>query len=114
PARARATSMEHLRSYRHGSFHWLWQPRTRPAMLDLSTALEAAGGLKDTPAGRRSYQQYLVWLQEDEPARKALGFEQMSRGWALGTRDFKRTMVEEHKLIARERSSAAAETREVR
>ena len=43
--------------------------------------LEAAGDLKDRPAGRKSTR-YLEWLCEEDSERKRLGFEKMSSGWA--------------------------------
>lgn len=114
PVRAGVQTVEDLGEYRHCSFRWLLRRRERPSFLDLSTCLEAAGGLKDTPAGRRSYQHYLAWLAEDEPARKALGFEKMSRGWAHGTKAFKQALREEHKVLRQHRASFEAETTELR
>ncbi|MBK8475738.1 MAG: hypothetical protein IPL39_05350 [Opitutaceae bacterium] len=47
--------MGRLSEHRYSSYWYLGQPKLRPAFLDLNTALEEAGGLTDTPAGRRSY-----------------------------------------------------------
>ena len=80
PVRVGVVVMEDLARYRYGSFHWLRQAKKRPAFLNFSTALETAGDLKDTPAGRHSYFEYLSWLAADEPVRKAMGFENMCRG----------------------------------
>jgi len=42
--------------------------------------LEAAGGLADTPQGRKQYAKYLKWLAEDDVARKEMAFGKMCRG----------------------------------
>ncbi len=68
-------------------------PRKRKIFEVVETALIAAGGLKDTPAGRRSYRDYLEWLSGEEQERKKLGFEQMSRGWLKGSKDFRKAVL---------------------
>ena len=40
--------------------------------------------------------EYLEWLCEDEPARKALNFERMSKGWTIGSSGFKKELIKEH------------------
>ena len=97
PVRARICSVRGLRNYRFSSYWNLRRPRSRPPFMDLSTALEGAGGLSDTAYGRRKYEEYLEWLNRDEGARNKLKFDRMSRGWALGTKAFKRTVVEAEK-----------------
>jgi len=52
-----------------------------------------AGELKDTPAGRRKYLEYLGWLAEDEAAQKELRFSEMSKGWLIGAGEFARAMI---------------------
>jgi hypothetical protein len=52
-------------------------------------ALDYAGGLSDTPAGRRKYRDYLGWISETDEEARRLGFEEMTKGWAKGTADFK-------------------------
>ena len=49
-----------------------------------------------TAAGRKKYLDYLVWLAEDEPARKAQNFSEMSKGWIIGTVGFAMDMAREH------------------
>ena len=84
PVRAGLIEAGKLEDYWESSFARLWRPRKREACEVPETALLAAGGLADTPAGRRSYRDYLVWLSGEEGERKRLGFEKMSRGWAKG------------------------------
>jgi len=55
--------------------------------------------LKDTPAGRKKYSEYLDWLSSDAPAQKEMAFEKMCRGWALGTKSFKRGLLESEGLL---------------
>jgi hypothetical protein len=74
------------------SMTWLMDPKRRRPWYDPAEALEHAGGLADTPAGRRKY---LEWLAEDEPARRAQRFDQRSRGWAIGSRAFAKDLIQE-------------------
>ena len=46
------------------------------------------------------YLAYLAWLHEDDAAQKQLAFGQMSRDWAIGTREFKKDLIREHKQLA--------------
>ena len=74
--------------------------KLRQAWFVPETALAHAGGLADSAAGRRKYVEYLDWLQEDEPARKAFKFDSMSKGWVIGSRQFKQELVAEHREVA--------------
>lgn len=51
------------------------------------------------PAGRRAYLKYLAWLQEDEPARKAQRFADMSKGWIIGTKDLVKNLMKEQREL---------------
>ena len=42
----------------------------------------------------RLYRHYLNWLTIEEGEQKRLGFESMCKGWAKGTKDFKRAVME--------------------
>ena len=88
PARGGLCPIAGLSDYRWSSYWYLTQKKQRPLFLNLQTGLTGPGNLKDTPAGRRKYGDYLTWLQEDEPARKEMAFEHMSKGWAIGTREY--------------------------
>ncbi len=94
PVRAGLVEASALQSYEPSSFAHLWRPRKRKGYEVFETALEAVGGLVDSPAGRRRYRDYLEWLSADEGERKKLGFEKMSRGWAKGSRAFKKGLLE--------------------
>ena len=95
PVRAGMMSVEQLKEYRWSSYWYLFNKRARPAFLDCSGALEAAGGLADTPKGRLQYLNYLKWLSTDDAAQKEMAFDKMCRGWALGTKEFKKALLEE-------------------
>ena len=94
--RAQLRPVEELSEWRWSSLHGLMNPKLRPAWYDPMAALGHAGGLADTPPGRKKYLDYLAWLAEDEPARKAQKFSEMSKGWIIGTAGFARDMAREH------------------
>lgn len=109
PVRARLRTVEQLPAWPWSSLSWLMEPKRRPAWYEPNAALEHAGGLKDTPAGRKKYLEYLAWLSEDEPARKEQRFEQMSKGWIIGTEGFLATMAHEHDEVAHRRDRRQAD-----
>lgn len=94
PVRAGMCEVHGLRDYPFSSYWNLRRPRSRLSFMNLSMALECAGGLSDTAYGRGKYEEYLDWLSSDEGAREELKFDRMSRGWALGTKAFKKEVVE--------------------
>lgn len=114
PARAGVVGVRNLNQFRYGSYYWLNQPRKRPDGLDQMCALETAGGLQDTPAGRKQYKVYLEWLASDSFAQKTMEFERMSRGWAHGTKAFKKALVEDQRSIKIQGKVIEAETAELR
>ncbi len=114
PVRAKIVAAADLATFRWGSFHWLDQKRNRPAALQFESALDDAGGLADTPAGRKRYQAYLEWLSTDTKEQKARCFDRMSRGWAHGTREFKKALLEDQQDVRAVGSIAEADSREAR
>lgn len=99
PVRAGICSAEELETYRWSSYWYLQHPKERPGFMDLTGALLGAGGLADTVKGRKRYSAYLKWLSTDDPARKEMEFDKMCRGWALGSKDFKRALVKSEGLL---------------
>jgi hypothetical protein len=93
------TDVTGLKDYRWSSYWYLRHPELRPEYMELSGALLSAGGLSDDAQGHRSYEQYLEWLSGDEGARKEMAFDAMCRGWALGSKDFKRGLLESEGLL---------------
>ena len=95
PVRAGMVDVGGLRDYRWSSYWYLHRPDKRPEFLDCRGALMAAGGLADTEEGRKKYAEYLQWLSSDKLAQKEMAFDKMCRGWALGTKEFKKGLIDE-------------------
>lgn len=114
PVRAHLSKVEDLPAQRWTSTGWLMEPAQRPIWFEPSPALEHAGGLADTATGRKKYLDYLAWLAEDEPARKKLRFETMSKGWVIGAGQFAKDLVRENRELAGHGRRLAAEMREAR
>jgi len=108
PVRAGMVKIADLNKYRWSSYWYLFNKRARPPFLNCSGALQAAGSLADTPKGRRQYLDYLKWLSADAMAQKEMAFEKMCRGWALGTKDFKKGLLEEAENSEEEDDSTEA------
>lgn len=99
PVRAKLCSVTGLESYPWTSLAWILHPAKRPAWFDPSPALRQAGSLGDAAAGHHKYVEYLDWLAEDEPEQKRQRFDRMSRGWALGTAGFARSLMQENEAL---------------
>jgi putative transposase len=99
PVRAGICDVQGLRRAPFGSYALLWNKRKRPSFLEFEACLESAGSLKDSAYGRRKYEEYLLWLVEDKPRQKAMLFESMSKGWAMGTKEFKQALLEDEKSM---------------
>ena len=95
PVRAGLVDVSGLQQYKDSSFFQLWHPRQRWNYGNYQSCLDAAGGLADKPKGRSLYRDYLAWLCAEESEQKRLGFEKMSRGWAKGTKAFKKAVMED-------------------
>jgi REP element-mobilizing transposase RayT len=98
PVRAGIVPVAEVAAYRWSSMHLMMtKPKARPVWLSVEDALISAGPLPDTPAGHRAYVDYLAWLAGDEAAQKAFAFDKMSKGWVLGSAEFKRALIADHK-----------------
>jgi len=96
PLRARIVTLAELGDWPWTSLPMLRVARGRPRWFSPEEALGHAGGLDDTPVGRARYLKYLGWLQEDAAGKKSLEFEQMSKGWAVGDKEFKKELMVAH------------------
>lgn len=56
-------------------------------------------GVADTAAGRRKYLDYLAWMSKDAEGQRRVGFDRMCKGWAFGSRDFKKALLKDHGLL---------------
>jgi len=114
PVRAGVLPVAQLADYRYSSYWYLRQPKLRPPGLQLDTALTAAGGLTDTPAGWNSYAAHLAWQAAEGPTGKSKAYVSLSQGWALGSAGFKKTLVQDHALAAESRAWESQGAREIR
>lgn len=114
PVRAKLRAVADLPTYSWTSLRWLMEPKSRPSWYQPQPALDHAGELPDTPDGRARYLAYLTWLSEDEPARKAQRFAEMSKGWIIGTPDFAKSMLKENQELVGQSCRMADETRTTR
>ncbi len=95
PVRAGIVSADALRDYRWSSYPLLFKKKKRPAFCQFESWLSESGGLKDTPAGHKSYEQYLLWLAVNDHAQKELQFSKMCKGWVFGSKSFKKQLVKQ-------------------
>ncbi|MDD2764145.1 MAG: transposase [Opitutaceae bacterium] len=93
PVRARLVQPEQALDYPWSSLP-VWTSKERPAWLEGSVVLGSAGGWADTKAGWKQYRTYLEFLATDAGKKKELVAERMSRGWCVGSREFKKEMRE--------------------
>ncbi|MEZ5276003.1 MAG: transposase [Opitutaceae bacterium] len=100
PVRAGLCDVSRLAKWPWSSACWLFNPRLREKWFEPEEFLRSSGNLADTTAGRRKYADYLEWLACDEQARKELRFDQMSKGWAIGTKSFKKDLLKDHQAYA--------------
>lgn len=114
PVRARLCTAAALPRYPWTSASWLQEPRRRPPWYDPAPALRHAGGLADSIAGRQRYWAYLQWLASDEPARREQRFEQMSKGWIIGTETFAKALLREQRELRGQGPRLASEMQAAR
>ena len=94
PVRAKVVTMERLAEFPWSSLHEFGR-KGRPVFLEAATVLGESGGLPDTPGGWRRYRAYLGVLAEEDAGRRADRFGRLSRGWAIGSGEFKAGLKQE-------------------
>jgi REP element-mobilizing transposase RayT len=114
PVRAGIVPLGSLAEWRWSSYRWLRAKGERPAWLHAATALTAAGGLADDPAGWAAYDRFLAWQAEEGPAGNGPAYVSLSQGWALGTEGFRAALVKDHDLTATARAWEVGGADEVR
>lgn len=92
PVRARVVEPMEIASYRWSSL-WSYVSVKAPTWLE-GQGLLAACGLKLSKAGWRAYVTRLGLLVGDKQAREQLSARHLSRGWCVGSKEFRRTMQE--------------------
>lgn len=95
PVRAGLVSVGGLSAHRHTSYWHLHRPDQRPPFLRVEAALTAAGELPDTCKGWSVYADFLTWQAAEGPAGRNPSYISMSRGWAIGSDEFKRALLGE-------------------
>ena len=114
PVRAKIVPASELARWPWSSCSWITQPNERLSWFSPKEVLSHAGGCKDTPLGRRDYVEFLERLSAEPQEQKNCGFDQMSKGWAVGSIDFKNALIDEHKSKLMEISLGGNETIEAR
>ena len=94
PVRAKIMPAERLIGHRWSSLP-LFAGKNRPDCIEAGTVLGESGGLADTPAGWRRYVAYLAVLAEEDAKRRDEKFGRLSRGWMVGSAEFKADLKKE-------------------
>ena len=94
PVRAGILTAGRLPEYRYSSLPRFLRSDC-PAWLVADMVLAESGGLADSPEGWKCYVEYLGFLAEEDAARRNDRFGRLSRGWAIGSAEFKRDLREE-------------------
>lgn len=88
PLRAKLVRPGRLLDHRWSSLrHFVG--KKRPGCLEAATILSEAGGLRDNAAGWRRYLAYLEVQAEAEGKLREEKFGRLSRGWMVGSAEFK-------------------------
>lgn len=114
PVRAGICTAPELKNYRYGSCWYLRKRAKRPSFMDFEACLDGAGDLRDSSYGWRRHEQYLTWLSEDEPRMKAMLFDRMGKGWAIGSEEFKLSLIDDEKRMMAAIELGDADAREAR
>lgn len=69
--------------------------KDRAKWLRPETVLTESGGLPDRRSGWKRYSAYLEFLATDEEMKRELVAKRLSRGWCLGSKEFKKAMQKE-------------------
>lgn len=114
PIRAGIKSPDRLKEYRHSSYWFLEHADCRPAFFRPQTALTAAGRLADTRGGRARYAEYLDRQARKRPGEGVHVGASLSRGWALGSTQFKSALIRDHAVAALTRAWESVGAKEIR
>ena len=93
PVRAGVVPVSGLSDYRYSSYWYLHHRAERKPFMRLQTCLESAGGLADSQDGLRAYEAYLEWQAAEGPAGRNKAYQCLSKGWALGSKEFKQELL---------------------
>lgn len=110
PVRAKIVPAEQVRNYRWSSLGHIVRGES---WID-DAGWRASGRFASEFEARKAYEAYLVEVGQDEARWESLGLEGLSKGWAIGTSGWRRTMAKEHAQLALNPGLEAAEMREMR
>ena len=99
PVRAKVRPVSELPGWAWTSLQAVLSVQRRPRWFSPEAALAHAGDLRDTPAGRKRFVDYLGWRQEDDAGKKSLEFDRLSKDWALGEKEFKKELLKAHRHL---------------
>jgi putative transposase len=112
PVRAKIISGEQVGGFRWSSLRRFLSGQ-RPPWLNASDWLPALG-YSDTPDGWRAYTRMLIDLSANSADQKEMGFGEMSRGWAIGTHGWRKSIAQEHTHLALSPGLSARERNDLR
>jgi putative transposase len=91
-----------------GSLNGIMEPKRCPPWFVVETALSGAGTLPDTKPGRRKYVQYLSWLAESDEAQRERKLSEMTKGWVIGSAEYKKEVLEQQSEVLKNRPGASS------
>jgi putative transposase len=112
PVRARVVSVTEVGTYRRSSL-WHYLEGRRAPWMDGKGLLNAVGIRATTRSGWKSYVRTLGLIMGDKREREQHTAKQLSRGWCIGSAEFRKTMLEtmgERRELWRSRRSAGLES----
>jgi len=83
-----------LKQFTRSSFPKYFHKK-RPACLEARDWLYEAGKLKATPEGLRAYHKSLAFANESDPEKGSDLYQEMCRGWFIGTREGKKGLLKD-------------------
>lgn len=112
PVRARIVAAEQVALFRWSSLRRLAKAE-RPVWLEANAWL-GSSGWPDSPAGWKGYVTALIELAGDAEKQREQGFDQMSRGWAIGTQGWRAAIAKDHAHLAVSAGFAAKEIEDLK
>lgn len=110
PVRAKIVTADQVKNFRWSSLAEIVRGE---GWID-DAGWRAAGRLGTEPENRNAYEAYLIEVGKDEARWAELGLLSLSKGWAIGTAGWRRTMAKEYARLALNPGLETAEVREMR
>lgn len=110
PVRAKIVPAEQVKSYRWSSLGGIVRGE---GWVD-DAGWRSSGRFGEGAEYRKAYEAYLVEVGQDEARWEKLGLKALSKGWAIGTSGWRRTMAKDHAQLALNPGLETAEVREMR